>query len=218
MEMTLLGHQRDERVLEQFALPCACEERVPLVKMLFATRQNLQTNSKDALVEKMTEEIFDVCDEYDQVIGQATRAEVHARGLLHRAVHIWIWRSDGRLMVHLRSETKDQFPNCYTSSASGHLDTGEDYEQAAHRELKEELDLAGELTWSTKLPASSLTANEHSVLFEMITDEIPKPDPGEIAEVEYLTLPELRQLLDREPDNLTPPFRALLEWWFDTQD
>ncbi|QDT32995.1 NUDIX hydrolase [Thalassoglobus polymorphus] len=165
----------------------------------------------------MAEEIFDVCDECDQVIGQAPRAEVHARGLLHRAVHIWIWRSDGRLMVHLRSDTKDQFPNFYTSSASGHLDAGEDYEQAAHRELKEELDLAGELTRLTKLPASPLTANEHSVLYEMITDEPPKPDPGEIAEVEYFTRQELLQLLDTKPDKLTPPFRALLEWWFETQ-
>ncbi|WP_417847783.1 serine hydrolase domain-containing protein [Thalassoglobus sp.] len=36
--------------LEQFALPFACEERISLAKMLFATRQNLQTNSRDALV------------------------------------------------------------------------------------------------------------------------------------------------------------------------
>ncbi len=165
----------------------------------------------------MVEEIFDVCDEQDNVIGQAPRAEVHAQRLLHRAVHIWVWRSDGRLLVHLRSATKDQYPNCYTSSASGHLDAGEDYEAAAHRELKEELDLDGELTWLMKLPGTPQTAYEHSVLYEITTDAIPKPDPGEIAKVEYFTRQELRKLLDAESDKLTPPFRSLLEWWFENQ-
>ncbi len=41
--------QETGKCLEQFALPFAREERISLVKMLFATRQNLQTNSKDAL-------------------------------------------------------------------------------------------------------------------------------------------------------------------------
>ncbi len=163
----------------------------------------------------MNDEIFDVCDASDHVIGQASRAIVHAQGLLHRAVHIWIWRSDGRLLVHLRSTTKDQFPSHYTSSASGHLDAGEEYEAAAHRELKEELDLSGPLHFETKLPASAETANEHSVLYSLTTDETPHPDPGEIAAVEYFTTDELRDLLATRSHQLTPPFRSLLKWWLE---
>ncbi|HZQ47887.1 MAG TPA: NUDIX hydrolase, partial [Verrucomicrobiae bacterium] len=34
------------------------------------------------------DEIFDVVNERDEVIGQNTRREVHARGLRHRAVHV----------------------------------------------------------------------------------------------------------------------------------
>ncbi|MBT5019001.1 NUDIX domain-containing protein [Planctomicrobium sp.] len=163
----------------------------------------------------MSEEIFDVCDADDNVIGQATRSEVHATGLLHRAVHIWVWRTDGRLMIHLRSATKDQYPLCYTSAASGHVDTGEDYETAAHRELQEELGLGGRLVFQTKLSASPATANEHTVLYFLNSDEEPTPDPNEIAKIEYRNPDELRQLIAREPEKLSPPFLSLLtEWYF----
>lgn len=161
----------------------------------------------------MQDEIFDVCDENDNVIRQASRSQVHAEGLLHRAVHIWVFRSDGRLLVHKRSTTKDEYPSRFTSSASGHVDAGEDYETAAHRELREELSLAGELSFQTKLPAGKETANEHTVLYFLKSDEIPQPDPAEIAAIDYLTAPELHRLLDQTPDCLTPPFRALLQIW-----
>lgn len=162
----------------------------------------------------MSEEIFDVCDPDDNVIGQASRSDVHARGLLHRAVHIWVWRSDGRLMMHLRSANKDEYPLCYTSSASGHVDAGEDYETAAHRELEEELNLAGDLNYQTKLTASPATANEHTVLYFLRSDDEPTPDPNEIAKIEYRTPAELESLVLDEPHRLSPPFLALLRDWF----
>lgn len=161
----------------------------------------------------MPEEIFDICDENDNVVGQATRNEVHAQGLLHRAVHIWVWNTAGELLVHLRSENKDEFPSCYTSSASGHVDSGEDYETAAHRELKEELNLTGELSFEIQLPASTETANEHTVLYRMTTDEKPDPDPHEIAAITYLSPAQLKALLTKREEQLTPPFRSLLRWW-----
>ena len=79
----------------------------------------------------MSEEIFDVVDDADRVIRQAPRSVVHAQNLLHRAVSIFVLKSDGRLLLQLRSDSKDQYPGCYTSSASGHVDSGEDYETAA---------------------------------------------------------------------------------------
>src|SRR5271170_3191443 len=89
----------------------------------------------------MPEEIFDVVDERDEVVGQAPRREVHARGLLHRAVHVLVFASDGRVFLQKRSLTKDTFPGAWDSSASGHVDSGEDYDACAVRELREELGL-----------------------------------------------------------------------------
>ncbi len=161
------------------------------------------------------DELFDVCDINDRVIGQARRADVHARNLLHRAVHVWVFRADGRLVVQRRSASKDQFPNGLTSSASGHLDSGEDYLTAAIRELGEELGLHGvELHYAVKLPASPETAYEHTVLYVSMTDAMLTPAVGEVAGLELHSLDDLHRLLS-SPDggNLTPPLRELLKWW-----
>ncbi len=83
------------------------------------------------------EEIFDVCDEHDRVIGTAPRSRVHAERLLHRAVHIFVLNSRGEILLQRRSATKDEAPLKLTSSASGHLSAGEDYEESAIRELAE---------------------------------------------------------------------------------
>jgi isopentenyldiphosphate isomerase len=87
----------------------------------------------------MSEEIFDVVNERDEVIGQERRSEVHRLGLLHRAVHVLVQNHAGQIFLQKRSLTKDRQPGLWDSSASGHLDHGEDYDACAVRELREEL-------------------------------------------------------------------------------
>lgn len=87
----------------------------------------------------MTEDIFDVVNERDEVIWRAPRSEVHARGLLHRAVHVLVFNARGELFLQKRSKTKDREPSRWGAACSGHVDSGEDYDTAAMRELGEEL-------------------------------------------------------------------------------
>ncbi len=89
----------------------------------------------------MNEEIFDVVNERDEVIGQERRSEVHRLGLQHRAVHVLIFNERGEVFLQKRSMRKDTFPGLWDSSASGHLDTGETYDNCAVREVREELGL-----------------------------------------------------------------------------
>ena len=89
----------------------------------------------------MSEEIFDVVNERDEVIDQKPRTEVHARGLLHRAVHVLVFNSHGQIFLQKRSMKKDRQPGLWDSSASGHVDSGEDYDACAVRELREEIGL-----------------------------------------------------------------------------
>jgi len=87
----------------------------------------------------MSEEIFDVVNDRDEVIGQAPRSEVHRRQLNHRAVHVLVFNARGELFLQKRSMRKDCFPGAWDSSASGHLDHGELYDACAVREVREEL-------------------------------------------------------------------------------
>ncbi len=84
-------------------------------------------------------ELFDVVDEADRVIGQAPRGEVHARGLRHRAVHIFVVNRAGEVFLHQRSRSKDTFPGLWNSSCAGHVGAGDDYDATVLRELEEEL-------------------------------------------------------------------------------
>ena len=161
----------------------------------------------------MLEEIFDVCDADDRVIGQAPRSEVHRRGLLHRAVHVFVFNSRGELLLQRRSATKDEFPLCYTSSASGHLGAGETYDECAPRELQEELGLTSAIEFLAKFPALPETANEHTVLYRTVTDDEPTPDRGEIASIEFRDPAEIATMLEREPERFAPPFRVLFRWY-----
>lgn len=89
----------------------------------------------------MIEEIFDVVNERDEVIGRRPRSEVHRLGLKHRATHVLVFNSRGEVFLQKRSMKKDRQPGVWDSSASGHLDTGEDYDTCAVRELREEIGL-----------------------------------------------------------------------------
>ena len=87
------------------------------------------------------EELFDVVDAQDRVVGQAPRREVHAKQLRHRAVHVLVFDEKGAVFLQKRSMGKDSCPGTWDSSCSGHLDAGEDYDAAAVRELREEIGL-----------------------------------------------------------------------------
>ena len=58
----------------------------------------------------MVEEIFDIVDESDAVVGSASRREVHRSGHLHRSTHLLVFDSRGRVLLQKRSSEKDTFP------------------------------------------------------------------------------------------------------------
>lgn len=159
------------------------------------------------------EEWFDVCDEQDRVIGRAPRSEVHARKLLHRAVHVFVFNPAGELLMQLRTATKDEYPLCYTSSASGHVSAGEDYDTSVGRELEEELGLRGPVEFLQQFPAGPGTSYEHTRLYRLTTDDPVRPDPGEVLEAEFVALDELQRRMEREPARYTPCFCTLLDWY-----
>lgn len=111
----------------------------------------------------MPEDIFDIVDERDQVIGQERRSVIHAEKRLHRAIHILLRNDAGQFFLQKRAPSKDKNPNRWDSSCSGHVDAGEVYDQAAVRELEEELGVRvpiNELEKIRKFEASKETGME----------------------------------------------------------
>lgn len=89
------------------------------------------------------DELVDVVDEHDHVLRVATRREMRADRLRHRAVFIAVQHSDGRLLVHQRSFDKDVRPGAWDIAVGGVVASGEDYDTAAVRELAEEIGVVG---------------------------------------------------------------------------
>ena len=67
-------------------------------------------------------EVFDVVNEKDEVVGEAIRGEVHRNPkLIHRAVHIWVLNDRGEILLQQRSLTKDKAPGQWDISCAGHV-------------------------------------------------------------------------------------------------
>lgn len=87
-------------------------------------------------------EYFDVLDESGVKTGQTVlRSEAHEKGIPHGTVHIWIV-SDGMIFLQKRAADKDSFPNQWDISSAGHIPAGESADDAAVRELYEELGIS----------------------------------------------------------------------------
>lgn len=157
------------------------------------------------------DEILDIINEADQVIGSASRREIHASGLSHRAVHIFLFNSLGEIYVQKRSKHKDNHPLKLDSSAAGHIDSGEDYFEAAHRELMEELNLRADLVEELRFGPDIATDNERVVLYTCISDHEPKPNPDEIVSGSFWRPAELTRAMSERPAEFVPAFVLLWE-------
>ncbi len=159
------------------------------------------------------DEYFDIVDETDHVVGRALRSEVHARGELHRAVSVLIFRTDGALLIQRRALVKDEHPGRWSPSASGHVSSGDDYDETASRELEEEVGITTPLQALHRFSASEMTANEFTALYLGGWDGPVTPDPAEVSEVRWIQPGELGRWMSSRPEDFTPTFRTVFSWW-----
>lgn len=159
----------------------------------------------------LAQEIFDVVDEFDQVIDQQPRAQVHRLGLRHRAVHLLVFNPGGALLLQLRSSTKDCCPGLWDSSVSGHLDAGESYDHGVRRECAEELGIHLENTPQRlfKLPASAATGMEFCWVYRTEAQGPFVLQTEEIAQTQWFSPQHLSAVLQQHPQQFTPTLRLI---------
>lgn len=158
-------------------------------------------------VAQREDELFDVVDEQDVVLRRASRAEVHAQGLIHRAVHILVFNKNRDCILQKRSMLKDRQPGVWDSSAAGHVDAGEDYETTARRELEEELGIAdAPLIALGKLPPSPATGMEHVALYAARYDGRVRFPAAEISAVLPFPVDLIDAWIARRPQDFASSF------------
>ncbi len=158
-------------------------------------------------------ERFDVVDEENRVIGQASRHEVHAQRLRHRAIHIFVFNRRGELFLQKRSRWKDANPGRWDSSAAGHLNAGQEYDEAAARELHEELGIEAPLERVAEIPASRVTGHEFVRLYRT---EHQGPFTWPRAEIEtgaFFPVALLREWIAARPRDFANGFLECFSRW-----
>lgn len=156
-------------------------------------------------------EIYDVVDQQDRVTGKATRGEIHQKNLLHRSIHILVFNSGNQIFLQKRSMAKDENPGLWDTSSAGHVDSGETYDQCAHRELWEELHIKGILKPLVKIEACRETYQEHVQVYICKTDAPITINPEEISEGKYFDWADLQKEIQKKPDQFTSSFKLILK-------
>lgn len=159
-------------------------------------------------------ELFDVVDEANRIIGQLSRSEVHARNLLHRAVHVFVFNRRGEVFLQKRSHLKDVAPLKWDSSAAGHLDVGESYGAAAVRELAEELGIEGAQTaLAARIAAGEQTDFEFVELHTACHNGPMRCRPEEIDCGEWFSTGQIDEWVRARPQDFAKGFIRCWEAW-----
>ena len=163
----------------------------------------------------MNQEIFDVVNDRDEVMDRLPRSEVHRLGLKHRATHVLVFNSAGKVFLQKRSMQKDRQPGVWDSSVSGHVDSGEDYDACAVRELREEIGLivAQPPERLFKVDAGEETDQEFVWVYRCDHDGPFTLHPDEIEQGDWFTPAEVTRWMEERPQDFASALRLIWRKW-----
>ncbi|EXU62125.1 MULTISPECIES: NUDIX domain-containing protein [unclassified Streptomyces] len=150
-----------------------------------------------------------------RVVGSAPRSRMRARNLSHAAAKTLVRDVSGQVYVHRRTDTKDLYPGLYDVWVGGVIAAGEEPDNAAERELAEEL---GVKDCTVRLVDRHWFTNTHTNFLAHIYETVYEPtlhgpiahQPEEVAEGWWLPWDGLKTRL-ADPDwPFVPDGRALL--------
>ncbi len=147
---------------------------------------------------QQTEEILDLVNENDEIIGSMPRSEVYAQNLHNfRVINCFIKNSEGRLWTPRRQAHKRLFPNALDMSCGGHVSSGETYDEAFAKEMSEELNIdVSKVTYKvlgTMTPKDGV--NTFMTVYEIISDTAPAYNEDDYSGYEWLSPAEILERL-----------------------
>lgn len=150
-------------------------------------------------------------DKNDVAIGSMEKMEAHEKALLHRAFSIFIFNSEGEMLLQQRSDIKYHSAGLWTNACCSHPSPGEDTATAATRRLKEELGFTTPLkaaftfTYRTNFE-NGLTENEFDHVFTGVYDGRIVADADEVKNFLYMPMDEIERSIESEPGKFTAWF------------
>lgn len=159
-------------------------------------------------------EYLDLVDENDNVIGKEDRNIIYKKDLNNfRVINIMIINSENKIIVPKRSGNRRLFPNCYDCSVGGHVSSGETYEEAAYRELEEELGISNvKLEEIGYFKPSELNTSSFSKMYKLIYDGDLNYDKDGIQEIFYMDKEEIRKLIEEDASRFKGDYPKLFKW------
>jgi isopentenyldiphosphate isomerase len=151
------------------------------------------------------DELVDVVDERNEVVGVVPRKTLRHENLLHRCTYVFVLNSAGELYIHRRTETKDVYPGYYDVVAGGVNAAGESYETCAGREIEEELGVHAVPAFRFLHRYEGPSGRVWGAAFDVVWDGPIAWQPSEVAWGAFASLEDVDAMIARErfcPDGL----------------
>ncbi|MBI4018296.1 MAG: NUDIX domain-containing protein [Candidatus Aenigmarchaeota archaeon] len=163
-------------------------------------------------------EYFDVVDERDNVVGKATREQCHSDNkLIHRDIHIIIVSARGKILLEKRTMSRDLYPGKW-GDVGGHVRAGETYEEAAKRELKEELGIKAPLEFLADMKKRVREESENIRLFSCASNGPFSINEEEVEYAKFFDAEEINRMIRNNPGTFTPGTLLCLRKFFEVKE
>ena len=152
----------------------------------------------------------------DQVLGLMEKMQAHQEGVLHRAISVFLFDKQGRMLLQQRAACKYHSPLLWTNACCSHPRENESYADAAQRRLVEELGISPEIKSSFKFiykadVGQGLWEHEMDQVFLGEFEGDFELNPDEVAKIRYISPQELAQEIELNPDHFTEWFKIIWE-------
>lgn len=164
----------------------------------------------------MVEDLIVLVNEKDENIGSVGKLEAHQKGLLHRAFSIIVWNDQNEILIHQRAFGKYHSEGLWTNTCCSHPKLEETVLEAAHRRLQEEmgfdcvLEQKFHFIYQVELENQLIEHELDHVLIGKF-NENPTPNPEEVKDFRWITLPELKNEIAKNPSEFTFWFKEIIQ-------
>jgi isopentenyl-diphosphate Delta-isomerase len=164
----------------------------------------------------MNEPFVILVDENDNQTGVAGKMEAHKKGLLHRAVSVFVINSHGNWILQRRALDKYHSNGLWTNTCCTHPHPGETDIEAAGRRLSEEMGIKCKLIelfsfiYSEKLD-NDLTEHELDHVFFGVTDNVPVINAMEVEDWKAVSFGDLHEDIIKNSESYTYWFKEIYE-------